>query len=463
MRVRLATIGSAALLTSCGLFVDTSDYVFDGSGGGAAGGAGPTTGSTPVATTTSTGNGDNNVGGSSMAGSPTTGAAGGSACVPQCNGVPCVDDGCGNPCPCSNGGTCSSAGECCPATWAISLPKSGYRLALDTPSQALYVADDGGTIRRLRTCDGASSPANAGSAGSGFVTRVLEKVGGELYVAGQVTGSVRVHRFDAATLAPIGFPVTLPSPFASPGNVVRLGEVGADGALWISALNDGGGFGRFVAGQPICYQDAFTTADHETRGLAKIGADIVFGVTPYNGTSTSFRVISPLSSSTGPCSALTGPSNYPPTTSVPLDMMGMGDEILFAATNGPLTAITRGVLGRAKPGGPIVERVYDPSPNTDAFTAVTHRNGIVYTGGGMNAAADMNGVYTGELHLLTFPSDFQADSAPIADVVVSGAQIPWKMMADADGLYVTGQATSSLEGFVMKCTLALGCPVVPPP
>ena len=46
---------------------------------------------------------------------------------------------------------------------------------------------------------------------------------------------------------------------------------------------------------------------------------------------------------------------------------------------------------------------------------------------------------------------------------MSGAQIPWKLMIDADGRYVAGQATSSLAGFVMKCTLALGCPVVPPP
>lgn len=274
---------------------------------------------------------------------------------------------------------------------------------------------------------------------------------------------MRVHRFDAATLAPIGLPVTLPSQFSSPSNPVRLGELGADGALWISALSDGGGFGRFVPGQPICYQDAFGTPDYETRGLAKIGADIVFGVTPIFGTSTSFRVLSPLSSSDGPCMALTGLSTYPPTTSVPLDMMGMGDQILFAATNGPLTAITRGVLGRSAPGGPMIERVYDPTPNTDAFTAVTHRNGIVYAGGGMNATPDMNGVFTGELHLLSFPSNFTADSEPIADVVVSGAQIPWKMMADADGLYVTGQATTSLAGFVMKCTLALGCPAVPPP
>jgi hypothetical protein len=464
MSRRSASIAAAlaAPLVGCGLFVDTSEYTFDGGSG--AGGA-------STSATTAVGQGGGLVlagaGGAMVSGgaggSMGEGGEGGSACVPQCNGVPCVDDGCGNPCPCSNGGTCSSAGECCPATWAISLPKSAYRLTLDSPSQALYVADDGGTVRRLRTCDGGASPANAASLGSGFAPRVLEKVGGELYVAGQVTGSVRVHRFDAATLAPIGSPVTLPSPFASPGNVVRLGELGADGALWISALTDGGGFGRFVPGQSPCYQDAFSIADHETRGLAKIGADIVFGVTPFNGTSTNFRLISPLSSAMGPCTAAAGPANYPATTSVPLDMMGMGDEILFAASNGPLAAITRGVLGRSAPGGPMIERIYDPTPKIDAFTAVTHQGGVVYTGGGMNGTIDMNGVVSGELRLLMFPSNFEANTAPIAEVVVDGAQIPWKMTVDADGLYVAGQATSSLAGFVMKCTLALGCPVVPPP
>ena len=443
----------AAPLVGCGLFVDTSGYTFDGSGANTS----VAEGSSTIASTSVSGSG-----GSSMSGSPTSGG-GGAGCIPECNGFSCIDDGCGSTCPCPNGDTCSSAGACCPATWAVSLPKSGYRLALDSSSQALYVADESGTVRRLRTCDGTASPSTIVTLGSDFTTRVLEKVGAELFVAGQETGSVRVHRLDAATLAPLASPVLLPAPFASPGNIVRHGEIGADGALWASALTDGGGFGRFVPGQSPCYQDAFSTADHETRGLAKLGADIVFGVTPFNGTTTSFRVLSPLSSAGGPCTAATGPANYPPTTSVPLDMMSMGNEILFAATNGPLSAITRGVLGRAKSGGPLVERVYDPTPNVDSFTAVTHQGGVVYAGGGTNGTMDANGDVVVELRLLTFPSNFEADTAPIAEVVVSGAQIPWKMTIDADGLYVTGQATSSLAGFVMKCTLALGCPVVPPP
>lgn len=146
-------------------------------------------GGTSTSASTSSGEGGSGTppagsGGAAMAGgtggSVGAGGQGGSECVPQCNGAPCVDDGCGSPCPCTSGGTCSNSGECCPPTWAVTLPKSGYRLALDSSSQALYVADDSGSVRRLRTCDGASSPATAASAGSGFATRVLEKVGGEL-------------------------------------------------------------------------------------------------------------------------------------------------------------------------------------------------------------------------------------------------------------------------------------------
>jgi hypothetical protein len=460
-RAAIAPVVAASLL-GCGLFVDTSDYAFDGGGGT------PTTADTSTSTTVSaaTTTGVGGEGGavvtSGMGATTGMGGAGGSACVPQCEAGSCADDGCGNPCPCGNGASCSSSGECCPSTWSVTLPKFGFRLALDSATQALFVGSNDGKVRKLQTCDGAVT-AQTTSLASDFAPRALERLGGEILVAGHVPASVQVHRLDATSLGAIDSPVELPAPFSPTSNVIRHGAIGPDGALWVAAVLDGGGIGRFVPGQPPCYQDVFATPEYENRDIARVGDRIIFAISGYSGTTTSFVALDPLNSPQGPCTAASGPTTYPATTSIPRDLIGVGEQLYFAGTDGPVSAYSRGVLGRSKPGGPTVERSYDPTASIDAFTALAHHNGAVYVAGYVGGSMGAEPALTGDFRLLRFADDFTASSAAQVEVSVAGASLARAVLVDADGVYVTGGVEGRVGGFVIKCTHALECPVVTPP
>jgi hypothetical protein len=458
--------GSFALIFSslclgCGLFVDTSDYSFG------EGGAGPDTSSgTSSGPSTSVGTGGGSGGSTATnSSSEATGSGGGDGCEPVCAPeLACMPDGCGGLCEaCGAGESCGVTGSCCPNVWAAQFDGEAFRATLASAPGQLYVGNDVGKVVKLETCTGYSQLA--AGLDTTLKVRVLKEVAGELVVGGATDTAHLLYRLSPNSLGLIAPPVEMPAEFtvdASNGNFVRLSEVGSDSALWLSALRDGGGFGRYVPGQTPCYVDTYANNGLETRGFANVGTTLVYGVRDPSAEPTSFRVFEPLSAS-APCDVSSSSASYPSTTGFLIDMRARGDELFFAESSGPLNADSKGILGRAMPGGPLVELDYDPTPNTDVFTAVAPYNDRVYVAGGFDAVAGTDSYLQGELRIFAYPINFDESSTPIAMATIPNALIPWNIEVDADGVYVVGlsQTQPDVRGFAVKCTLDLQCPAVP--
>ncbi len=383
------------------------------------------------------------------------GTAGSSPCTPQCGGKQCGPDGCNGSCgACGPADVCTAGGTCapkCPATWTAPLTFSPERLALD--GATLFVtglADAGGAIAALSTCDGALlSSATVGGAGANLLSVVPTPSG--LFVVGSTADDGYI-----ATLAK--------SPLALTWETPLFGSNGVD-AVWDMALTPSGN-GLLAGASQV------GTAE-ETPWLVggAVGSTSFCGFPPFPGEAgVLFGALSdpqgrvfvggrvsakgviarfPDKNCGAPCGCT------PDAVSKELDLAAGWTEVrALAQSGGKLFAVgygTDGVsdafsfLARFDADSLALEAVYkhNPSPTSDAFLTVAVDGGVVTMGGFRGWQGDTS-FTSATAQVVTISSSFGPGTPPIAIKEPVGAHYAWSVVVSGGATYASMLASTGI-------------------
>ncbi|MBM4360828.1 MAG: hypothetical protein FJ096_22220 [Deltaproteobacteria bacterium] len=389
-----------------------------------------------------------------------TGGDGGQACVPACAGRECGPDGCGGLCGACSDGTCDAEGLCCPDTWALRVPAIVRHLATSPEGSRLYVGDEAGDVRSLRTCDGKVAP-NTASLVETMSTRIaaVRQTTGLVHAVGTGNGAIKVHTLDPKTLAIVGAPVEVAS--TSGKNVFGV-ELDQAGRLWLGVHEDGGLVVRVAPGKPPCTMD-LDASPTLTMGLASTPSSLVLALlSPFNSTTTVRRY--PWSGiDAEACSFTASASDDAALGTVVNGMASEGERVFVAQLGGNPSGNVAAILSRHDPGGADVSVTLDVTPTLDGFMSVAATPQAVYVGGvaGGLYTRDFS-IASGEAWVWRYDSAFDGASSPKSSTEVPGGRVAMALTVGASGVYVAGQSSDG-AGFVVKCTTALACPTVPGP